>query len=245
MRRGAAQSVVLLLVGGTLLKIALAGTYVRYVKVGLRGYLVAAGAVLVAVALATLAHALWTAGSRHADHDHHIDGHGHRHRGFDPSWLLVAPALALLLIAPPALGSYAAARGGTALAAGANSDYPPLPDGDPVHISVLDYADRAVFDKGHTLSHRTVTLSGFVLGGDHGHRYLARMVITCCAADARPVKVGLTGTLPADTAPDSWLEVTGTYTTQTDSDPVNGQPIPYLAVTSARSIPAPTQPYES
>ncbi|NJC69583.1 TIGR03943 family protein [Planosporangium thailandense] len=237
---------VLLLVGGTLLKIALAGTYVRYVKVGLRGYLVAAGAVLVAVALASLVHTLWTAGSRRAGHDHDVDdGHGHSHRGFDPSWLLVAPALALLLIAPPALGSYAAARGGTALAAGADSDYPPLPDGDPVRISVLDYADRAVFGKGHTLGRRAVTLSGFVMAGDHGHRYLARMVITCCAADARPVKVGLAGDLPPDAAPDAWLEVTGTYTAQTDTDPVNGQPIPYLAVTSARSIPAPAQPYES
>src|SRR5213078_2703796 len=129
-------------------------------------------------------------------------------------------------------------------AAVAGSDFPPLPGGDPVRISVLDYAGRAVYDKGHTLGVRRVMLSGFVLAAG-GKSYLARMVITCCAADARPVKVGLTGDLLGDPAPDSWLQVTGTYTAQADTDPVNGEPIPYLTVTAAQPIAAPKLPYES
>jgi uncharacterized membrane protein YraQ (UPF0718 family) len=40
-----------------------------------------------------------------------------------------------------------------------------------------------------------------------------------------------------------WLEVIGTHLPRTD--PVNGEPIPYLAVTAARAIPAPKHPYES
>jgi uncharacterized repeat protein (TIGR03943 family) len=235
--------VLLLLLGGTLVKIAWTGTYVRYVKVGQHGYLLAAGTILMLVGAANLAHQLRTA-RRQLDSDHSHDDHGHVHRGFEPSWLLIAPALVLLLIVPSALGSYAAARGGTALAAAAGSDFPPLPDGDPVRISVLDYAGRAVYDKGHTLGTRQVTLSGFILAAG-GKSYLARMVITCCAADARPVKVGLTGDLPGNPAPDSWLQVTGTYTARTDTDPVNGEPIPYLTVTAAQPIPVPKLPYES
>ena len=242
MRRAAAQSVLLLLLGGTLLKIAWTGTYVRYVKVGQHGYLLAAGAVLMLVGAANLAHLLWTARRQPGGGGH--GHHGHVHRGFEPSWLLIVPALVLLLIVPSALGSYAAARGGTALAAAASADFPPLPDGDPVRISVLDYAARAVYDKGHTLGTRRVTLSGFILTAG-GKNYLTRMVITCCAAAARPVKVGLTGQVPVDAAPDSWLQVTGTYTAQTDTDPVNGEPIPYLTVTAAQPIPVPQQPYES
>jgi hypothetical protein len=129
--RREAQSLVLLLVGGTLIKIAMAGTYARYVKVGLRPYLLAAGAVLALVAVASLAQALRAhlrpaaagnaggdqgAGHGHeADHDHdHGHGHGHSQRGLDVAWLLLVPVLALLLVAPPPLGPSAAARSGTA-----------------------------------------------------------------------------------------------------------------------------------
>jgi uncharacterized repeat protein (TIGR03943 family) len=237
-RRAVAQSIVLLLIGGTLLKIAATGTYVRYVKVEVRWYLVVAGAVLVVVAAANLVHLLRTVGR-----DHPV-AESHEHRGAEPSWLLVVPALALLLIAPPALGSYTASRDGTALPA-ATSEYPPLPDGDPVRLSVLDYASRAVYDKSNSLGQRRVTLSGFLVAGGDGRHYLARMVITCCAADARPVKVGLAGDVPSDVAADAWLEVTGTHTPRTDTDPVNGEPIPYLTVTTAKVIPAPKQQYES
>ncbi|WP_432992432.1 TIGR03943 family putative permease subunit [Dactylosporangium sp. CA-233914] len=236
--RSGVQSVVLLLIGGALVRTASTGTYVRYVKPGLRWYLVAAGAVLVVVALVNLAALLLRRSAEHAEH------HDHAHGRFEPSWLVVAPVFALLLVAPPALGSYAASRGGSALEAAAGSDFPPLPAGDPVRVSLLEYASRAVFDQGRSLRGRDVTLSGFIVA-DGDRRYLTRMIITCCAADARPVKVGLAGDVPPGTAADSWLEVTGTYTDRTDPDPVDGQPIPYVTVTAAHAIPAPKQPYES
>lgn len=246
--RAGVQSVVLLLIGGTLIRTAWTGTYVRYVKPGLHGYLIAAGVVLVAVAAINLVRLFAVAVRVHnheSDHDSEGPDHGHDHDGrFEPSWLIVAPALALLLVAPPALGSYAASHGGTALGTAPSSDFPPLPDGDPVRVSLLEYASRAVFDQGRTLQQRNLTMSGFIVV-DGGKRYLTRMIITCCAADARPVKVGLAGAVPPGTAADMWLEVTGTYTAQTDPDPVDGEPIPYIAVTAAHPIPAPKQPYES
>jgi uncharacterized repeat protein (TIGR03943 family) len=240
--RREAQSVVLMLVGGTMVKIAVTGSYVRYVKTGLGPYLLAAGAVLAAVGVASLVQAIRT---RRSDTGHAGDHHGHGHGRFDVAWLLLIPMLALLLIAPPSLGSYSAARSGTALSAPASSNYPPLPDGDPVRISVASYATRAVYDKGHTLANRTVTLSGFLVAGSRGEWYVARMVITCCAADARPVKVGLTGDLPGDLRPDGWVQVTGRYTTKADKDPVNAETIPYLQVQTVSPIAAPARQYES
>jgi uncharacterized repeat protein (TIGR03943 family) len=230
-----AQAVLLLLVGGTLLKISLAGTYVRYVKPGQLPLLLAAGIVLVAVAAVTLVTELR---ARTTVDDHH-------HGDSKVAWLLVVPALALLLFAPPAIGAFQANRNGTALSAQADSDFPPLPPGDPLPLSLLDYAGRAVFDHGHSLASRTVQLTGFIIPGAGGHPYLARMVVGCCAADARPVKVGLTGDVPAGLKQEQWVQVTGTWLDQADHDAVNNELIPYVAVSALQEIAAPDLPYES
>ncbi len=251
-----AQAVLLLLVGGTLLKISFAGTYVRYVKPGLLPLLLIAGVVLIAVAGVTLWQVIRTpkkigaAVEHEASHradadDPQLDEDGHGHQEPRVGWLLLVPALALLLFAPPALGSYQASRNGTALSSQANSDFAPLPDGDPVRISVLDYASRAVFDQGRSLAGRRVMLSGFVIAGPDGQPYLARMIVSCCAADARPIKVGLAGDVPADLVPDQWIEVEGSYTDRADRDPVNEDVIPFVQVATVRTIAAPERQYES
>jgi len=158
------------------------------------------------------------------------------------AWLLVLPVFALLLVAPPALGSYAANRSGTALSE--TSDFAPLPAGDPVTVSVVDYATRAVYDDGKSLGGRRVKIIGFVLVGDDGAPYLARMILSCCAADARPVKIGLDGAVPTGLAADSWIEVTGRYTAKSTKDSVNDGVIPYLDVEQLRQVAAPTNQYE-
>jgi len=233
------HALVLALVGGTLLKLALTGDYKNYVRVGLKPYLIAAAVVVLAVA----ALSLWQAvAARRAGDDH---GHSHGHGWFDVAWLLVVPMLTLLLLAPPPLGSFSANRSGTALGAAPSAQLAPLPEGDPVRLSILDYASRAIFDHGQSLNGRQITLSGFVLPGNGGTWYLTRMVITCCAADAQPIKVGLTGGVPAGLKANDWIKVTGTYVDRTDKDPVNGEPIPYLTVASSAPIPAPALQYES
>ena len=121
----------------------------------------------------------------------------------------------------------------------------PLPAGNPVRLTVIDYADRAVYDHGRSLAGRTVTLTGFVAFDQAGAPYLVRMLLNCCAADAQPVKVGLTGGVPPVLQPDSWLEVTGTYTAEQAKDPVNGGAIPFVEVGQARPVPPPADPYES
>jgi uncharacterized repeat protein (TIGR03943 family) len=234
-----AQAVVLLLVGGAVLRASLTDMYLRYVKQGLRPFLIAAGLLLVIAAIMTLWYEF--RGARASD-DHGHDDHGHSHEPW-VAWLLILPVFALLLVSPPALGSYAASRSGTALQQ--VSDFPPLPPGDPAKISVLDYASRAVFDEGRSIGDRKVQLRGFVVKGADGRAYLARMILTCCAADARPVKVGLTGQAPADLKPDTWLDVTGRYIHKSVKDDINGETIPYLDVVDFQRVAAPNEQYES
>jgi uncharacterized repeat protein (TIGR03943 family) len=233
-----AQAVILLLVGGAVLRTSLTDMYLRYVKQGLRPFLIAAGLLLVVAAIMTL----WYELRGKSEHHAHDDEHGHSHEPW-VAWLLVLPVFAMLLVAPQALGSYAADRTGTSLQQ--VSDFPPLPDGDPAKISVLDYASRAVFDEGRSIGARKVRLTGFVLKAPDGKPYLARMILTCCAADARPVKVGLAGDIPTGLKPDTWLDVTGSYTKKSVKDAINGETIPYLDVVDFQQVPAPNEQYES
>ncbi|MBT8224493.1 MAG: TIGR03943 family protein [Dactylosporangium sp.] len=232
------HAVVLLLLGGVLLRLTITGEYVNYVRSGLAPVLLAAAAVLLLVAGATL----WRAFGGSETRDHHAHGHGR----FDVAWLLLLPVLGLLITAPPALGSYSASRSGTVLGtAQPERRLPPLPDGDPVRLSILEYASRAVVDDGRSLADRHLTMSGFLLPGADGGWYLARLVVVCCAADARPVKIGLTGILPDGLHANDWLQVTGRFAPDTERDPVNGEPIPYLQVAAANPIPVPAEPYAS
>ncbi|MFE4698955.1 TIGR03943 family putative permease subunit [Streptomyces sp. NPDC056738] len=170
------------------------------------------------------------------------DGHGHGHREPWVSWLLVLPLLALILVAPPALGSYSAMRTGTALQA--PFGYAKLPAGEPVTLGLVDYASRAAYGHGRSLGGREVKITGFVALDRSGAPYLVRMALNCCAADAQPVKIGLSGRTPPVLRPDTWLEVTGHYTAKRTTDPVNGGIIPYLEVGSAKPVPTPRDPYD-
>ncbi|MFH9005295.1 TIGR03943 family putative permease subunit [Streptomyces afghaniensis] len=227
-----AQTALLFLLGATLLHAGLTDLYLRYVKAGLRPLVLLAGVVLIATAAATL----WYE-RRHARGQQH-----HHHHEPRISWLLTLPVLALILVSPPALGSYSAAHTGTALTK--PFGFPDLPAGEPLRLGVADYAGRAVYDNGRSLRDRDLKITGFVTLDRSGTPYLVRMGLNCCAADAQPVKIALTGDIPPVLSPDTWLEITGRYTPRRTKDPVNDGPIPYLDVTSARPVPTPSDPYD-
>jgi len=232
-----AQAVIMLLFGGAILKASLSDLYLRYVKEGLRPFLIGAGLLLVAAAVLTLWYDLR---ARPGDQAH--GGHDHEPK---VGWLLILPVLGLLLVAPPALGSYAAGQAGTVLtSANSASDYPALPAGDPVEVGLLDYASRAVFDEGRSLTGRRLQLTGFVTPGADGQPMLARMVMSCCAADGRPIKVGLSGDVPAGVAADTWIQVVGAYTDRREKDPVNQAEVPFVEVASWQEVTPPKQQYE-
>ncbi|MER7838263.1 TIGR03943 family protein [Streptomyces sp. NPDC096040] len=232
-----AQAAVMFLVGAALLHAGATDLYLRYVKAGLRPLLLAAGAVLIVSALATAWYE-WRRSRRRTP----ATATAHAHPEPRISWLLVLPLLALILIAPPALGSYSAMRAGTALQQ--PYGYTKLPTGDPIPLNLVDYAGRAVYDHGRSLDGHSVRITGFVAVDTAGTPYLVRMALNCCAADAQPVKIALTGRIPPVLQPDAWLQVTGTYTARRTKDPVNGGPIPFLKVTEAKPIPTPADPYD-
>ncbi|GIF38971.1 TIGR03943 family putative permease subunit [Actinoplanes xinjiangensis] len=230
-----AQAIVMALLGGAILKACLTDVYLRYVKEGLQPFLLGAGTLLLVAATMTLYYDL-----RAGD-----EGHGHDHHESRAGWLLILPALAVLLIAPPALGSYAAGQAGSALAsAQVESEFSPLPPGDPVPLSLMDYGTRAIFDEGRSLAGRRLRLIGFISTGPDGRPMLTRMTMACCAADGRPIKVGLAGGVTVEAPVDTWVQVVGVWSSRVEKDPVNQAHVPYLEVTDWQQTTAPRRPYE-
>ncbi|MGN9779686.1 TIGR03943 family putative permease subunit [Micromonospora sp. H33] len=228
-----AQSLLLLVLGATALRTALTDLHLRYVGETLRPLLVVAGGTVVIAALVALRHDLDLADTPASAGDG-PGSVGHQHGGgHDPAIarLLVLPVLALTLLAPPALGAYRAQRTGTVLHSSPEVSHPALPAGDPVTLTLYEFAYRASTDAGASLAGRRVRLTGFVSTSPDGRPLLARIVVSCCAADGRPIKVGLTEKAPAGLVPDTWIEVTGRRSTRIGTDPANDGPIPYLHLT--------------
>ncbi|HJQ47899.1 MAG TPA: TIGR03943 family protein [Amycolatopsis sp.] len=225
------QNILLVLLGGALLKIGLNGDYLRYVKPAQLPWVLAGGAVMVALGAIAIVGDLRSA--RAAGH-----GHGHHHPA-RAAWLLVLPVLAVFLVAPPALGSYSVTRAEARPAAPPSATFPPLPAGDPLPLTLTEFVTRAGWDAGGSLNGRTVQLTGFVTHSK-GSTLLARMVITCCAADAYPLKVRLDG--PAAYPDDTWLQVTGHIVPGT-ATPATSYTADFTLATAKR-ISAPQDPYE-
>ena len=232
----AAGGLISVLVGAVLLRLELTGTYGRYVRQGMGPWLAIAGAVVIVLGLVTLARALRQGQEPGGDGDRDLDGHEHRGGGERIGWLLLAPIAALLLVAPPTLGSYGVGRGARVdIRAGAEV-LDPLPRGaGPVRMTLLEFGQRAFDHDGASFDGATVQLTGFVAGSDAGGFRLARYEIACCAADAAPVVLRVVGV--RGPARDRWVTVTGTY------QPGGGDP-PVLAATNAVEVPAPRDPYE-
>jgi uncharacterized repeat protein (TIGR03943 family) len=239
------QGVVMLLFGGALIRATLTDMFLRYVKAGLRPFLLTAGILLIAAAVMTIWYEFRPAPAGHDEpHGDADDGHGHAHHEPRVGWLLLLPVVALLLISPPALGAYSAGQAGTVALSGSDSDYPPLAPGDPAKLSLIDYASRSLFDGGKSLAGHTVQLTGFLSPGSDGPPMLARIVLTCCAADGRPIKIGLDSAAPIDAPADSWVQVVGVYSSQVGTDPVNKAQVAYLTVKTWQQISEPKDPYD-
>ncbi len=255
--------VLLVLVGGAILRLTTGDAYLRYVKDSLRPWLVASGVILVVLGAWAIVDVVRAA---RAEHRHPGDDHGpgvvdagdtgelalddatdgiddgHGHGPARTAWLLVVPVLAIFLVAPPALGAYTAERQAAVVTAPASGyAVPPLAAGDPVVVALSDYAARAVWDDGRTLAGRTVSLTGFASAGPHGTWYLTRLSLTCCAADAVATKITVVDA-PSTPATNTWVTVVGQWVpgggTQSETA------IPWVKASSMTAVPVPRDPYE-
>lgn len=222
------------LVGAVVLRLTLSGAYLRYVQGGMRPWLLAAGAALVALGAVTVVRAfraLRTPGTDAGDEDEHD-----RPR---EGWLLLAPIAVLLLVAPPALGSFGVDRSAPVNVRSGGGEFKPLPRSDgPVAMSLLEYGQRAFDADGRTLRDATVQLTGFVARGGNATSFrLARYQIACCAADAAAMVVRIVGVSGRPPATDEWVTVTGRY------HPARGE-TPELTASTVQQVAAPEDPYE-
>lgn len=234
-----AGAAVVAVFGALVVRLVAEGAHRRFVRPGMGPFLLVAGAIAIALAAATL-----TGRRDHDDHDHdHHDDHGHDHAHapgrLDVGWLLLAPVLVVLLIAPPALGSFSLSRSSASVAVErGGASFPALdPAAGPHRMAVLEYTSRAIDADGRSLTGVAVALTGFVGGSGDAGFLVARYSIACCAADAAPAIVDVVdwdGPVPAR---DTWVTVTGRFTP-------GGDPIPRLVADGVTPVPTPDEPYE-
>jgi len=229
------------LVGLLTLRLTADGSFQRYVRGGMRPWLLVAGTALLVLGVVTLVRALRSGETeRHAVHDtvHDVgaEGHGHTH-GVGVGWLLLVPMATLLLVAPPSLGSFGVDRSTPVRVTAGRSTLPPLDTSSgPVPMTLLEYLERSFDHDGRSLQGATVQLTGFVAGGDGSEGFrLARYQIACCAADAAAAVVRVVGSASTPER-DQWVTVTGSFAAAGD-DPV-------IAATAIEEISAPKDPYE-
>jgi uncharacterized repeat protein (TIGR03943 family) len=245
------QWLVLVVLGGVVLRTASTDTYLRYVQPFMRPVLLATGAILL---LLGIADALRTLQQRDRGLPAATDPHAEHgtHQAPRMAWLLLLPVACVVTIGPPALGSFSADRAvDVSLVDDRSAEeidlgYPPLPPGPVVPITLSDYSMRAWWDTAGSLEGRTLRLTGFVTRRPEGGWYLTRMTLQCCAADAAALRVTVLGA-PAPPV-DQWVTVEGTWVPSgplTDADVISGNPDPpQLHAARVTHIDVPREPYE-
>ncbi|SHF62829.1 putative membrane protein [Jatrophihabitans endophyticus] len=240
------QGFVLLLFATALLRLGTSDVLLRFVKASARPWVLLAGAAVLLLALWSLVVSARPdehptdehPTDEHPTDEHPTDEHGHGAVS-RAAWLVVLPVVAVLVIGPPALGQFTANRRAPVTATSADTAFGPLPRADPVRLRMFDFALRAASDGGRTLAGRRVALTGFVARRATDGFVLARLVITCCAADASPVTVRVRTADPIP-ARGSWVRVTGRYAGQDAA----ATDVPLLMATAVGSVAAPAEPYD-
>lgn len=224
------RATTILLVGAMLIRLYVTDAYARYVRVGMGWWLLIAGILLVALGLAGVVRVLRPATLVAHDDDHH---HSQR-----IGWLLLAPVIALLLVTPPALGSFGVDRNASVSVTSGGRTFATLPAGPPVQMSLLEYGERVADHGGVSFGSVSVKLTGFVARTQDGNGFrIARYQIACCAADAVASVVRVTGNPGDSPARDQWVTVVGGFQRSSDD-------VPQMVVTSVSPISPPRDPYE-
>ncbi|MDX6256531.1 MAG: hypothetical protein QOJ11_2865 [Frankiales bacterium] len=234
------ESLLLAAMGVAALVLSLNGDALAFIRPTLVPYLFASGVVLLLLAIAP-------AVRRRVAPDAELEAeeqteHDHQHSRRAP-WLVMAPLLVLLVVAPGPLGASAASTAQRAVTPQGGA-YPPVGakvDG-AVPMTLAEYTSRAVDDDAHSLTGVPVRLVGFVAKAKDGNGFLlSRFTIFCCAADAEIEQIRILGA--SSPAPNTWVAVTGTWPV-TSAAAASGESVPTLTASSVVAVKRPHAPYE-
>jgi uncharacterized repeat protein (TIGR03943 family) len=120
--------------------------------------------------------------------------------------------------------------------------FPALQGTDPA-ITIKDFVLRALYDADNSVEGVPVTVTGFVAPPGEGYTdgyTIARMVISCCAADANPMQLHIAGDAPFPS--DTWVDAVVTVVPNTAS--MDNGYVPTVTLSSATPIDQPDDPYE-
>jgi uncharacterized repeat protein (TIGR03943 family) len=249
-----------LLVGVMLIRLTVTDAYQRYVRVGMGPWLLVAGVLLALLGASAVLATLWGSGADsedlmvdvdqlddgdqagHSPADHNHAGHGeHDHDHANQiGWLLLVPVLALLLVVPPALGSFGVDRSRVTAAPSGAGEYRTLVAGATPHpMTMLEFDQRAFDHGGASMRGVPVKITGFVARPQDGAGFqLARYQIACCAADAVAAVARVAGASGAAPTRDAWFTVTGVFTG------LGKDGVPEFRASAVQQITAPVDPYE-
>ena len=225
------QNVLLFLLGIATALMVVKGTYVHYVKPSLLPWLIVAAVVLVVLASVSIIRDIK---GRYPD--------GHAHRGW-MVWLLLIPVAAIAFVIPPPIGANGATPEVGASAQPQKRAFPPLPPDRAPMVSLPELMMRAASDSAGSLDGRLITVTGFTMTGS-GAPDLGRVVIVCCAADARLARVHLSGPAVAVAASypeDTWVRIEGSVIP--GSSTASTSFVPTLTVDSVTKIDKPANTY--
>jgi uncharacterized repeat protein (TIGR03943 family) len=153
---------------------------------------------------------------------------------------VLLPVVAILVLPPAALGSYAASR--RSLASGLVTSAPNLESGGAVTLASVAAANWSG-DARRSLVRRAgsrVTFEGIVArrDGQPAEEFmLTRFIVSCCVADALSVQVRVVGAPPGRFDEDTWVRVSGAFY------PVGKEVV--VDASEIEEIPQPEDPYLS
>ena len=121
--------------------------------------------------------------------------------------------------------------------------FPPLDPGANPPVLMKDFILRALYDADNSVKDTPVTVTGFIAPAGEGYTSgytIARIVISCCAADANPMQLHVDGDPPFPV--NTWVDAV--VTAVPDTATMDNGYVPVVTLTSATSIPQPDDPYE-
>jgi len=170
--------------------------------------------------------------------------------------VLLLPVIAASVLSPSALSSTTMANRAALSSTAGVTAMPSMSDAtaenvkqalaadpnQPVPVEVTDLITLARSpEQMKTFAGRKVKSVGFVIAQPGAAPKLLRWMMWCCAADAQPVSVQLTGNLPGTYKDDQWFEIVGTA----QFPSTLGQVTPEIDVDTVKPTTEPDEPYLS